>query len=477
MMGSSKVQRAILIALAAGSVSACNAMVATDAAANNSSGNGAQTAGATFSGLLPVVVPLPPNPPSPLSVRPNFDEFSWASFIALNWPVDPNQRGAPLNPNNSSTFTGAGNSYATVWGSYRDVFELYTGPIRPVPFDGPDGTPPACGAPGRMTLLMGSKVGSLLTDGDEAFSYPLVDQNNNYIYYDIRFNRDQYNFIRGNDNDQSTWLYRARNLMAAEQAGPIQMPWGQANPYMVGALMVKSAWRQLTPNEDASRYFTMAAQVYDPTVTPAVCRNVTVGLIGLHIAHKLMGQPQWVWSSFEQVDNVPPDTGTPGHLPMTLNNNSNNPQTQGGWANRPASQQLVPESLADPGDPPEPDPDDAGRPVHGRHQQSLPGRARRHALGELPAGDHAMAVQSEPVQDPREWRHLSGRFGLAIPGQQRGEHGDGDLFPVAARRGRSRRQQLHAMPLQRRPDRLQLDADLAGQLTTPVRRARNREDL
>jgi hypothetical protein len=342
MMGSSKVQRAFLIALTSWSVSACNSMVATDAAANNSSGNSAQTASASFSGLLPVVVPLPPNPPSPLSVRPNFDEFSWASFIALNWPVDPNQRGAPLNPNNSSTFTGAGNSYATVWSSYRDVFELYTGPVRPVPFDGPDGTPPACGAPGRMTLLMGSKVGSLLTDGDEAFSYPLVDQNNNYIYYDIRFNRDQYNFIRGNDNDQSTWLYRARALMAAEQAGPIQMPWGQANPYMVGALMVKSAWRQLTPNEDASRYFTMAAQVYDPTVTPAVCRNVTVGLIGLHIAHKLMGQPQWVWSSFEQVDNVPPDTGTPGHLPLTLNNNSNTPQTQGGWANRPASQQLVP---------------------------------------------------------------------------------------------------------------------------------------
>jgi hypothetical protein len=342
MMESSKVLRALLVALAAWSATACNMVAADTATATN---NASESADAALNGVLPVVVDLPANPPSPLSVRPNFDEFSWQTFIALNWPVDPGTRGAPLNPGNPQTLLGAGNSYATVWGSYRDVVELYTGAVRPVAFDGPDGAPPVCPdtAQGRITLVMGSKIGSLLRDGDEAFSFPLVDQHNNYVYYDIRFNRDQYNFIRGADTDQSTWLYLARNLMAAEQRGPIQMPWGTQNPYQQGAVMVKSAWRQLTAADDASRYFTMAAQVYDPTVTPAVCRPVTVGLIGLHIAHKLQGQPQWVWSSFEQVDNVPPDpgAGAPPHLPMSFNNNTNNPQTHNGFTNRPASQQLV----------------------------------------------------------------------------------------------------------------------------------------
>ena len=33
---------------------------------------------------------------------------------------------------------------------------------------------------------------------------------------------------------------------------------------------------------------------------------MTVGLIGLHIAQKTPSRPQWIWSSFEQVDAVPP---------------------------------------------------------------------------------------------------------------------------------------------------------------------------
>ncbi|HKQ94528.1 MAG TPA: hypothetical protein VJS40_02900 [Aestuariivirgaceae bacterium] len=342
MQESWTVRRAALLSVCCLFLAACPASQSEEELATN---NSAATNGVTLSGVLPVVVALPPNPPDPVSVRPNFDDFSWQSFVALNWPVDPAQRGAPLNPANPATLTSAGNSYASVWGSYREAFELYTGPVRPVPFDGPDGTPPVCGAnaAGRRTLIMSSKVGTVLEDGDEAFSFPLVDQNNNYIFYEVRFNRDQYDFVRGADNNPSSWLYRAVNLMAAEQQGPISMPAGAPNPYVQGAVMVKAAWRQLTPAEDASRYFTLPSVIYDTTVTPAACRQVTMGLIGLHIGHKLAAFPQWVWSSFEQIDNVPLDNGQPpwpGHA-MTLNNGTNNPQTQGGWANRPTSQQMT----------------------------------------------------------------------------------------------------------------------------------------
>jgi hypothetical protein len=36
------------------------------------------------------------------------------------------------------------------------------------------------------------------------------------------------------------------------------------------------------------------------------CSPATVGLVGLHIAQKTPSRPQWIWSSFEQKDAVPP---------------------------------------------------------------------------------------------------------------------------------------------------------------------------
>src|SRR5208283_5128035 len=37
-----------------------------------------------------------------------------------------------------------------------------------------------------------------------------------------------------------------------------------------------------------------------------VCGKRDVALVGLHIVVKTQYRPQWIWSSFEHVDNVPP---------------------------------------------------------------------------------------------------------------------------------------------------------------------------
>ena len=112
MQESSNVRRVAILTLGCLFLAACPASQSEEELAT---ANGAATNGVALNGVLPVVVALPPNPPDPVSVRPNFDDFSWRSFIALNWPVDPNQRGAPLNPGTPATLTGAGNSYASVW--------------------------------------------------------------------------------------------------------------------------------------------------------------------------------------------------------------------------------------------------------------------------------------------------------------------------------------------------------------------------
>src|SRR5262249_5375907 len=54
---------------------------------------------------------------------------------------------------------------------------------------------------------------------------------------------------------------------------------------------------------------TSTAVIYTPASTdPPVaekCDRVTVGLVGMHIVHKTTGFPQWIWSTFEHVDNCP----------------------------------------------------------------------------------------------------------------------------------------------------------------------------
>src|ERR1700738_1493664 len=51
------------------------------------------------------------------------------------------------------------------------------------------------------------------------------------------------------------------------------------------------------------RYYTRMARIMDPVT--GECSDMRVGLVGLHIVQKTPTRPQWIWSTFEQVDNVP----------------------------------------------------------------------------------------------------------------------------------------------------------------------------
>ena len=58
------------------------------------------------------------------------------------------------------------------------------------------------------------------------------------------------------------------------------------------------------------RYYVKTAWVLDPTsLTNPICTQRDMGLVGLHIVSKTKTRPQWIWSTFEQIDNVPMVTG------------------------------------------------------------------------------------------------------------------------------------------------------------------------
>ena len=296
-----------------------------------------------LSGNLPVAIPAH-STQTPEAARPFFDTFSWQSFVALMWPVTQGQRGVPLNPNDPTTLTGAAAGYGTVWGSYLTDTDLFPGgTARPITWQSPETSAACPGMPaGTRVMTRISEAGSLLSDVSQAFSFPLVDQANNYVYYEIAYNEPQYDFVRGNDADQTTWLYLARNLAQAEMKAPVAMPISSTTTGAPGAMMLKAAWKQLTDQDDASRYYWLNGAIYDTSSGTPVCRPAKLGLIGFHIARKVAPFPQWVWSTLEQVDNVPPDSGAPPHSPMTLNNGTATPATVQGWANRPNSKSPVP---------------------------------------------------------------------------------------------------------------------------------------
>jgi hypothetical protein len=224
----------------------------------------------------------------------HFDVFSWQSFVALNWPAD--NGGKPL-----ASFAG-NPSAPRVWETYEDASTVYGGVSSP------------CALPAGTRLLgQMAKNGDVVDPGgdyDEAVGGPLVDRNLNYVLYEKKVNPEEVAYLRANR------LNTAAGQYAADSAGQrLQFPAGDtagANGGPVGAIEIKASWRILQPEkgDDTTRYFTRRGVVYvaarNSSTGRPLCLDATVGLVGMHIAHKtnqFFGA--WIWSTFEHVDNAP----------------------------------------------------------------------------------------------------------------------------------------------------------------------------
>src|SRR5206468_1937411 len=111
---------------------------------------------------------------------------------------------------------------------------------------------------------------------------------------ELRMNQDEFNFI------DSKQLWDSKNQTADINFQPV----GSNDDKTFGPIEVKGAWKILPgPNE---RFHTRTVEVAWPNPAKKdsfLCHQYTMGLVGLHIAHKTKNAPQWIWSTFEQVDN------------------------------------------------------------------------------------------------------------------------------------------------------------------------------
>jgi hypothetical protein len=68
------------------------------------------------------------------------------------------------------------------------------------------------------------------------------------------------------------------------------------------------SWKILDSEQEKRRYHTVDAVIsmprHDPNTKPR-CLRKTLGLVGFHVMHKTVTRLQWIWTSFEHVDNVP----------------------------------------------------------------------------------------------------------------------------------------------------------------------------
>jgi len=276
-----------LVAFAAAGLAAARGMRAADAACP------AEPTPAVTS-AVPADVCIPDGFPG-IAVN-YFDDLSWREFAALVWPAAPGMRGAAAAAKPMST------PGPRVFETYKSLWEIFHDDGSPpqASFDTYDAAAAnACqAAAGFGDLVMGSASGidDIGQAGIGALDPPVVAQNGRYVRTLTLFNRLAFDHIVRN-------RYYLRSALPSV---PSPRPERPVIDFPTGSIAVKTAWidTEGLPASLAERMYTRTA-IVKPAAGGA-CARRTMGLLGFHIAHKTASRPQWIWSSFEQKDLVPP---------------------------------------------------------------------------------------------------------------------------------------------------------------------------
>lgn len=250
-------------------------------------------------------------------VQTNANCTAWQQFIYANWAADPNNPGYPNTKVPASDFGNPTKSDLTVWESFLQSSEVFT--------DSPTNALARSSKKRPLVLQQVSKTGALdLSAIGQASGEWLTDQRGNLVYYDIRLNPDEVDYIYNANPTGKNLTWAQGQLACAQGLGGLRLPSGYGDDITcdgktrtfggnVGAMEIKAAWIKLP--EDGSlnyRYLTSQAVLVEPgadDIAVQQSNTVTVGLVGLHIIRHLPGASQMLWSTFEQVDNAP-DAGT-----------------------------------------------------------------------------------------------------------------------------------------------------------------------
>lgn len=261
-----------------------------------------------------------------------YDIFSWQSFLAVNWPIDESGK-----PRRALTDLDTG---VPRWVTWKELHEVFRGdgeePVRNVSllarslpvivindhvkalFDFIESDPSLIDKRRRLLLQLNATSSlaqfshdTVVAPNDQTSGKKLWDQNGNVVYYETLINEDAFATV------QDLRLYNLQGQQIRLQHDPQQgvaFDPGAYKPGVVeGAIMLKLAWKVLTAKEDAKRFYSREAYIPGPIAAVSPPENykkvdkIMVGLVGMHILHKTLTVKEWVWSTFEHIDNLTED--------------------------------------------------------------------------------------------------------------------------------------------------------------------------
>lgn len=246
------------------------------------------------------------------NLQRGFDFYSWRTFIALNSPADVNTAIDQAQPDMQTRWEDMNN--------FKQLLDV----MLPANMQPPKWPTDRAGMEAERERLMPEECRALHKQMpertivkmiEESFNEPfktgpLIDQQGHYAIFDILMNRQMFDYITKNHLHT-----KAGQMSAANSRLSVDFPPGHNNTTpdtldgTFGAFMLKVSWKILSPDEiQAKNFHMMKALVLMPPGDPKAkrpCLPETLGLIGFHAVHKTVGRPQWIWTSFEHVKNVP----------------------------------------------------------------------------------------------------------------------------------------------------------------------------
>src|SRR6185312_8272291 len=276
----------------------------------------------------------PPPNSAAKDVQTPFDNMAWQMFVGLNWAASATKQTPAVG------LTAAG---PRVWQKYRKVSQLFGNSLVTATCTHALALPVfSIGADGH---------GHTMPNNEEYFqastNLPLIDINANSAIFERRVNDIEAQYLlapNGQSSQTLTTQQGQTNFIVSHPKGASFTPSGGTPLGKQGSIEIKTAWRILSKSmgDDLSRYYTQNAIVAVPgdlvTGGNQLCATVTLGLVGMHIIQRnplvtprngnLL--PQWIWASFEHVDNAPMAAS-----PCNVRNGcGTNPATN--WLNQPS---------------------------------------------------------------------------------------------------------------------------------------------
>jgi len=228
-----------------------------------------------------------------------FNKYSWQAFIAIHWPLDTDGNPMPK-------FTDQG---APTWQGWKEAFQVYRADgKKPAPWGAPR-TASGLGLPSHLIQESGSRLVlssktpthpgnfNIADEVNQAFAGELFDQNGNLVVYEVLMNKEEFDYVTNN----SLYNINGQIHFSEKKDSIANFPKGNYKKDELGAIEIKFAWKVLEKTDIKERYYSEEGYVIGPD---SVLVKKNLGMIGMHISQKTPTGKQWVWSTFEHIDNL-----------------------------------------------------------------------------------------------------------------------------------------------------------------------------